>query len=471
MSIYSSTPKTTTNQSGADNVTLGLSNQINAIEAASSSLALPSTYAIRDAANNTDFDKVNINSIKANTIGSIGTTLDIGLSNVTQIVNLGTGALVNTINIGTGLGQTNINLGHPGDVIAIAGSLVTVNSSVLQVVDPNIVLNKNGLISSGGNAGILIEENGVNTGKIVLDPVSRYYWNLQTPIDFLSGTGRELSLSGQQVKTNAPILDVGCSASAGYVAGIACANTTYKGAQIYSGDAYAELSLLSGTTETGVIRLEPRNANKYSAANTDPEIQLYNKSGTRIAVFGNGITRFTSNDSQFTGSLSSASFISGTSSVGALTAASLTCNSIDLTPSSTAVLGEFWRVRITAQVSISFKKIGDMAFFSIPPIGNAFATTSFDYFEFRLPDPTGLLTDAQRDLIPVIPVAFRPSVASNRVLVPCCVWNHTEPFAIAFVHIISNGKLVIQVPGGSSWTVGKASGFHTTISGSYRIPA
>ena len=95
-------------------------------------------------------------------------------------INIGTSSAAQTINIGTGAGSSVINLGGSGDVVSIAGTLTTINTTNLAVSDKIATLNKSGLTSSGFNAGVEIEEGGVITGY-ARTSADRTYWELKAP--------------------------------------------------------------------------------------------------------------------------------------------------------------------------------------------------------------------------------------------------------------------------------------------------
>jgi microcystin-dependent protein len=103
----------------------------------------------------------------------------INIANTTTTVNLGLAST--TINIGTtdSVNKT-INIGQPGDIINIAGTLATINTTNTDIQDSNIILNKGGLTNSAGNSGISFEENNVITGYIKIDS-NRNKFNLKVP--------------------------------------------------------------------------------------------------------------------------------------------------------------------------------------------------------------------------------------------------------------------------------------------------
>ena len=104
---------------------------------------------------------ITLDSAKGIESHNLGSTLNIGTTNGTDIVNIGTGSNTQTINIGTGLGTTTINIGATNDNVVVAGTLTTVNTTNLDVADKNITLNKGGAAGSANGSGINIEANSV----------------------------------------------------------------------------------------------------------------------------------------------------------------------------------------------------------------------------------------------------------------------------------------------------------------------
>ena len=100
-------------------------------------------------------------------------------ANIGGTLSIGTGN-ASAINIGTGPGTTTINLGGPNDTVAITGTLTSVNTNNLEVVDKLITLNKGGVASSGGGAGFEIEENGSATGYVKVN-TGRTGYQLKPP--------------------------------------------------------------------------------------------------------------------------------------------------------------------------------------------------------------------------------------------------------------------------------------------------
>jgi hypothetical protein len=113
------------------------------------------------------------------TIDVDGLNVGIGTSSA-QNINIGTASAVQTINLGTGTGATTINLGGPSDTVNIAGNLVYVQTTNMEVSDKHIVLNNGGGESSGAATGFYVEESGSNTGYI-LTSGSRDSWDFKAP--------------------------------------------------------------------------------------------------------------------------------------------------------------------------------------------------------------------------------------------------------------------------------------------------
>lgn len=103
----------------------------------------------------------NAQGIESATASSV---LNVGTGANTSTLNIGTGSNTQIVNIGTGSGVTTINLGGPGDTVAIAGTLLTVNTTDLDVFDKFITLNKGGTAGSAGLSGLAFEEAGSVAG-------------------------------------------------------------------------------------------------------------------------------------------------------------------------------------------------------------------------------------------------------------------------------------------------------------------
>ena len=101
-----------------------------------------------------------INNLYTSAIEAPSSTgiLNIGILPQTDFLNIGTGSDVRTINLGTGSGQTFINIGGASDVVSIAGTLATTNTTQNNVTAKNLYLNVNGLVSTAQNSGIYVME-------------------------------------------------------------------------------------------------------------------------------------------------------------------------------------------------------------------------------------------------------------------------------------------------------------------------
>lgn len=113
---------------------------------------------------------------------SSGSTLTLGCASGTSDVLIGCGTGIQRVKIGsTGGGQTDITVGGPTDNVYIGGTLTYVQSTDLQVTDKTITLNKGGLATSAGGAGISIEEGGSETAYMKLD-VARSAILMKAPV-------------------------------------------------------------------------------------------------------------------------------------------------------------------------------------------------------------------------------------------------------------------------------------------------
>lgn len=81
-------------------------------------------------------------------------------------VTLGASTDTTIINIGAAAHAKTINIGGPADTVIIDGNVLTNNTTNLTVEDKLITLNKGGLASSAGTAGIDFEEASSITGYI-----------------------------------------------------------------------------------------------------------------------------------------------------------------------------------------------------------------------------------------------------------------------------------------------------------------
>jgi hypothetical protein len=118
--------------------------------------------------------------------------------NITHTVNIGVSNSIQTVNVGTvGLGVTTINLGGVGDTVNVAGNLVYVNSTVTEITNPYFIINEgNPLIN---NSGIIVSKTGpggASTGASILVDTSSSYWTTQV------GTGPVVKLN-QDIGTGA----------------------------------------------------------------------------------------------------------------------------------------------------------------------------------------------------------------------------------------------------------------------------
>jgi hypothetical protein len=84
-----------------------------------------------------------------------------------------------TIAIGTGT-ATSINIGNPSCTVNIVGNVISESTSVLQVSDPLITINKGGASGSASSSGIEIEENSVITGYLTTS-ADRTSFTLKAP--------------------------------------------------------------------------------------------------------------------------------------------------------------------------------------------------------------------------------------------------------------------------------------------------
>ena len=110
-----------------------------------------------------------------------GGVINIGSSKCSEI-NIGASELTQVISLGCGSGATIINIGAPGgnDTVNIAGNLTYVSSSTLQIADKNVVVNRDGTAATGAGAGIAVEEAGSNTGYLQVSG-TRASWSVKAP--------------------------------------------------------------------------------------------------------------------------------------------------------------------------------------------------------------------------------------------------------------------------------------------------
>lgn len=115
-------------------------------------------------------DKVTANEVQANT-GSIS-SLSVSTLNASGSVSSDSLSVTNNGTIG---GDLTIN----GDLF-VNGNQTVLNTVQLTTEDKRITLNKNGLASSGGNAGLEVEEGGNITGYAEVT-TSRQAWAFKAP--------------------------------------------------------------------------------------------------------------------------------------------------------------------------------------------------------------------------------------------------------------------------------------------------
>lgn len=105
-----------------------------------------------------------------------------------------------TLNIGA-TNATTINIGHAGSTVNVLGTLTYVQTSTLEVSNPNIILNEAGAAGSGNGAGIQINEGGVAPASIITASVlvgnTRSSWELIAPAK--AGTFRLTASSNAQI--------------------------------------------------------------------------------------------------------------------------------------------------------------------------------------------------------------------------------------------------------------------------------
>ena len=284
-----------------------------------------STLVARDSVGKSAFS-----SVQTDNVESISSSLNIGGSTGTSTVNLGCGSGVQTVNIGTvGGGVTTINIGGSGDTVSVAGTLTTVNTTNLDVVDKLIRLNKGNGASSGFGSGIELEENNVATGYIKTSN-DRNSWLCKAPngTEFTLGqsVGEPLAIPNTLVGRDA----TGSSAfnyittklpddsQATYGANAISSNTSQfqiisapttnvlsevnltfsddsniRGLQIANKRSSCNLRFSSTSTELGVeytktgrIRLETNESQKFGADNTT-EFHFMDNNGSKTFRLGN----------------------------------------------------------------------------------------------------------------------------------------------------------------------------------------
>jgi hypothetical protein len=125
------------------------------------------------------------------------------ISDTTSSTNKDTGALV----VEGGLGvEENVNIGGDATVtgnLTVNGTTTTVNSSVLDVTDANITINKGGNQSGADNqSGITVEMSDATNGSILYDKDVDLRWRM-------GDQGSEIEVSGVIYDTEANILALG----------------------------------------------------------------------------------------------------------------------------------------------------------------------------------------------------------------------------------------------------------------------
>jgi polygalacturonase len=95
-------------------------------------------------------------------------------------LDLATSNTISTVDIGTGTGANTINIGGANTTVNISGTVNNQNVTNLDVDDKLITINKGGASSSGGSAGIEVEENGSATGYAQTSS-DRNSWKFKAP--------------------------------------------------------------------------------------------------------------------------------------------------------------------------------------------------------------------------------------------------------------------------------------------------
>jgi len=156
-------------------------------------------------------------NITTGKIDSLLSTLDVGCNSSSESINIGCSTGVQSVNIGTnGGGKTTINLGGVGDTVVVQGTMVTVNTTNLDVTDKTITLNVGGVTGSSFGAGIDINENGITGAGYIRVSADR------TKFLFKAPAGLEFDLSpGATGATGGigPTGDIGATGATGPVAG------------------------------------------------------------------------------------------------------------------------------------------------------------------------------------------------------------------------------------------------------------
>ena len=108
----------------------------------------------------TDITTANLSStnISTNNIDSASSILNIGCNVGTNTLNLASASTIQDIYIGGGNGSLNptrIFVGGINDTVFVGGTLTSINSSIMEIKDPYILLNAGGLTATARNGGIL----------------------------------------------------------------------------------------------------------------------------------------------------------------------------------------------------------------------------------------------------------------------------------------------------------------------------
>lgn len=131
------------------------------------------------------------------TVGGSNTTqLDLGIDANTATANVLTGSGTKTLNLGTGSGANIINIGGTNSTVNIIGTLQYIQSTTLEVANPNIILNEAGAGGSGNGSGIQINEGGSITGSILVGN-TRASWDLKAPVSGANSRLMRLTPPGQ----------------------------------------------------------------------------------------------------------------------------------------------------------------------------------------------------------------------------------------------------------------------------------
>jgi hypothetical protein len=127
-------------------------------------------------------------------------TMKVGCDSNTDLLELGCGPDTRQVDVGTGPGQTTINLGSVGDTVTIRGTLTTVQTSALEVLDPLMHVNAAGGTLSASNAGLQLQEGG-SAVAYVKTSQDRKAWLFRVP-----GASSDYGLRMDLATSNAVIL-------------------------------------------------------------------------------------------------------------------------------------------------------------------------------------------------------------------------------------------------------------------------